>query len=91
MNTDQEGLIAGYVLNGKGGAKVLNWDKIHHWKPTEGILWLHFDRTKEIAHTWLVEESNIDPVICEALMAEDTRPRVTAVHDGMLLILRGIN
>lgn len=91
MDEKNDGLIVGYVLDGKGGAKELGWSGIKQWKPTAGTLWLHFDRTKDSTRTWLEEESNIDPVLCEALLAEDTRPRVSSFDDGMLLILRGIN
>lgn len=54
-------------------------------------LWVHLDRTKERAQTWLRGESGIDPVAVESLLAEETRPRAEEFASGLLVILRGIN
>jgi len=41
---------------------------------------------------WLEENvSYLDPLIIDALMAEETRPRVLEMEEGMLLNLRGVN
>jgi len=40
---------------------------------------------------WLYDDSGIDPVILDALTAEETRPRSLVHKDGMLIILRGVN
>lgn len=54
-------------------------------------LWVHLDRTKARAQQWLREESGLDPVVADSLLAEETRPRAEAFGDGLLVILRGIN
>lgn len=87
----QDGLIFGVVFNGKGGGKELSLEEIHQWKPTDGTLWLHLDRTNPSIQKWVEEDSHIDPAVCDALIAEDTRPRVTVFNEGMLLLLRGVN
>lgn len=87
----QNGLVFSYVFHG-GKGLPMTWELIRQWNPSQGILWLHLDYTHDVSRKWLFEESGIDPVICEALAAEETRPRVmTSPNDQMLLILRGVN
>ena len=86
-----DGLVFSYVLNGKGGGTPVNWEQIKEWKPDKGVLWLHLDYTDEGVRKWLCEKSGIDQVLCEALTAEDTRPRVVSSQNSLLLILRGVN
>jgi zinc transporter len=52
---------------------------------------VHLNRSGALAQRWLREESGLDPIICEALLAEETRPRSDSVGDGLLIILRGVN
>ena len=40
MNDD--GLIHALVLDGKGGARSVDWEEIRKWIPEQGVLWLHF-------------------------------------------------
>lgn len=54
-------------------------------------LWVHLDRTKEQAKRWLREQSGLDSIVVESLLAEETRPRAQEYGDGVLVILRGIN
>jgi len=58
---------------------------------TGGPLWVHLDRTKRRAQAWLREESGLDPVVADSLLAEETRPRAEVFGEGLLVILRGIN
>lgn len=89
--SDNQGLVFSFILDGKGGGTTADWKHIQQWKPDQGMLWLHLDYSEEKVKKWLSEESGIDPVLCEALVAEDTRPRVVASENSMLLILRGVN
>lgn len=89
--SEQDGLICAYLLDGKGGGRALGWPQILAWRPHDGLLWLHLDQTGSEAKRWLQQESGVDPVICEALLQEDVRPRVLAIEDSLLVILRGVN
>ena len=55
---------------------------------TEPMSWVHLNRLnpKTVDHL-----SHIDPLIRDALLQEDTRPRATQFDDGLLIILRGVN
>ncbi len=88
---ETDGLICGYLLDGKGSGKEIGWPEIRAWEHTHGILWAHFDRTEVSGQVWLNEQSGIDSVAIEALLAEETRPRTVAFNDGLLVILRGVN
>lgn len=85
------GLVMAYLLDGEGGGQAVGWDVIHHWSPDQGLLWVHFDVTDPYSREWLTEESGLDEVPREALLAEDTRPRQVAGGDHLLMVLRGVN
>jgi len=78
-------------LDGKGGGSLLPWDTAVCEKLPDGLFWLHLDWDTPLAHQLLVETFGVDPVVAEALVEEDTRPRSVAVPGGELLILRGVN
>ena len=88
---DNTGLIFAFALDGNGGGKELNWDAIKEWSHDKGTLWVHLDYTGSTAKEWLYDDSGIDPVMLDALTAEETRPRSLVHKDGMLIILRGVN
>lgn len=91
MDTDNQGLLLAYVLDGQGGAQKVGWDEINSWKPGHGVLWVHLDYSKAESVEWLYGKSGLDRVISEALTEEDSRPRCTPFHEGLLLGLRGVN
>jgi zinc transporter len=84
-------LVFACCLDGKGGGRKMSWEEIEAWKPEQGILWLHLNYSGARSKEWLDHKSGIDPVIREALTAEETRPRGLVSGDGMLVILRGVN
>jgi len=84
------GLIFSYIMNG-GNGQAIGWEQIKNWSPAQGILWLHLDYEDAEVIQWLFEESGLDEIACQALLADEARPRVVADADALLLILRGIN
>ena len=69
---DHDGLICAYVLDGQGGGRPLDWPEIAA-KP-EGVVWLHLHPGGTKAKQWLEKESGIDPILLEALLAEERQP-----------------
>ncbi|WP_417809699.1 zinc transporter ZntB [Thioclava sp.] len=56
------------------------------------LAWAHLDGTNPSAQSWIREELDyLDPQAVEALLDVDTRPRMSVVGDGLLVILRAIN
>ncbi len=90
MNTE-EGLVFACILNGNGGAKSLTWDGIHTWSSEQGPLWIHLDRLGKDSQQWLLEKSDLSPIVAEALLEEETRPRLMILEDSVFMALRGVN
>ncbi len=80
-----------YVLDRKGGRRVIEHGDISGWSPDQGILWLHLDVNDEASRDWLEEESGLPASIADALLAGETRPRSHIGESGSLLVLRGVN
>jgi len=86
-----DGLVNAYVLDGKGGGKTLDWNGVRAWKSGGGALWIHLQWDEKTANDWVRKESGLDPLVADALLEEDTRPRCVVYSDGMMVILRGVN
>ncbi|MBA3820886.1 MAG: zinc transporter ZntB [Deltaproteobacteria bacterium] len=85
------GLLHAFLLDGTGGATRLDWDGVRRWTERDGTLWIVLDYTAPDAAQWLATESRIDPLLREALVENDPRPRAIAHADDLFLIVRGIN
>ncbi len=88
---EKQGLLHALLLDGIGGAKKLTADEVDRWEPQNGILWLHFDYSSSQTAEWIRNEKHLDSVSREFLLTEDTRPRVAAINNALLLSLRGVN
>jgi zinc transporter len=88
---DNHGLIAAYLLDGHGGGRQVGWQEIEQWTPSEGLLWVHLNFSTPEAQQWIREQSQLGEVISDALLADESRPRVTLFDDGLLVSLRGVN
>ncbi|WP_431320219.1 CorA family divalent cation transporter [Rhizobium sp. YTU87027] len=86
----EPGLRFALLLDGRGGCTQLDIAQARRWKPEDGIIWLHFERNHAAAADWINRESGLDSFVREALLEEETRPRVEPVDDGLLIILRGV-
>lgn len=91
MESNTDGLILAYILDGNGSGRKVGWAEINSWKPEQGILWVHLNYSIPNSQEWLTDKSGLDEVISDALTEEDSRPRCTTFHDGLLLGLRGVN
>lgn len=56
------------------------------------VVWGHFSLENPETAQYLKEKSGIDPIVVDAMISDETRPRYMQVNDhGALLILRAIN
>ena len=92
MNSTEtsQGGLAAYILDGNGGARLLDRNELASWSSEQGILWVHLNYTDAEDQRWLAG-SSLDKLVVDALLAEDTRPRTTAIGEGLLVSLRGVN
>lgn len=85
-------LVAAYELDGKGGGQLLSVRQLREaWADPERPLWMHLDFRHDDVHTYLEEIAGLDEAAVEALLEEDTRPRVAKFGKGAVSSLRGIN
>jgi len=79
------------ALNGHGGADSVDVQAIAGWPSDSQALWLHLDVNDDASQSWLREESGLEPVIVDVLLADETRPRSISTDHGLLVVLRGVN
>lgn len=89
---EQGGLVKAFILDGEGGGSAISWPDIERWQAGDGtFLWLHLDYSHPYVQGWLKNRRGLDYLVIENLLAEDSRPRSTPFHDGLLMGLRGVN
>ena len=87
-----DGLVCAYILDGTGNARTIGWDEIQARQPgSPGALWVHIDRAGAEAKRWLEQDSGVDDVVVEQLLADVSRPRLQLHGEGLLVNLRGVN
>jgi zinc transporter len=89
--SNNQGLVAAYRLDGKGGGSRITTTELDELHSDEGFVWLHLDYASEHAQTWLREHSDLEELVSEVLLTEETRPRSITMNDGLLVTLRGVN
>lgn len=88
----EQAIIFAYGFDGKGGAEPLEGAAIGEGIKSDAIAWVHMNADHPETRGWLEREvSYLDPFITEALLAEETSPRLTEIDGGALLFLRGVN
>ena len=87
----EPGLRFALLFPSAGPVRELRWAEIEAWNAEDGFLWVHLERDDPVTQAWLTSKANLDPVVAEALQAEESRPRVEPVDDDLLMVLRGIN
>lgn len=86
-----KGLVAAYLLDGRGGGRQIDWEGVRAWRPGDGLLWVHLDYSVPESQAWVLEESGVDPIVAESLLLEDVRPRTLLTQEGLMVVLRGVN
>lgn len=84
-------VLTAFVLDGKGGGRGVDASGTKRWTPEQGVLWAVLDRSHDQTEPFLSKTLGLPALTCEALLAEDTRPRCLHSPQGMLVILRGVN
>ena len=91
MEIVDDGLIAAFDVDAEGQCRRLGWDQLDRPVPEGGWRWSHMHRDAARAQAWLLDGDIPPNPVAWALMAEDTRPRFTALDGGDVLFLRGVN
>lgn len=85
-------VLFAYDLDAKGKGTSLAEEDILKCLHDAKLAWAHLDATHSATREWLHKAVvDLDELVLNALLAEETSPRVTQLGDGVLLILRGVN
>ncbi len=80
------------TIEADGTSRVLEGESIARTIESDNLAWVHLNALHQETRSWLQAHiTYLDPIILDALLAEETRPRVTEYGDGVMLILRGMN
>ena len=87
-----EHIIYAYELDRAGAARALASDEaLDPASPAGGFTWLHMCASHPETRNVLMDSADLDPIVIDAMSAEQTRPRVLAREEGTLVILRAMN
>jgi zinc transporter len=87
-----DAILCANQFDGGGGAfdRITDWEAAASDKSNDH--WFHFDADHADAQRAISHNAfGLDPLVIEALLAEETRPRITQFDSGFLLTLRGVN
>lgn len=81
-----------HALSGPAQGNVLTEHALLSALREDAPAWVHLDGKQAGADAWIASHLDyLDPQAIEALLDVDTRPRLTVLGGGMILILRGMN
>lgn len=85
-------ILKAYSLsNDRLGEKLSNLEIADEIKSVN-LAWIHLDAEHQKTKQWLEQECKyLDSIIINGLLAEETRPRIEQINDGIFLILRCVN
>lgn len=86
MDEPTRGLAYRLQLDGKGGAQEAPASSDNE------LVWRHYRlETGADQEPILMQHEDMDESLAHAILVENARPRATPLHDGILVILRGVN
>lgn len=90
-NKPGHGFLYSGVFDGRGGAVPIDPRSPDQGAGDRGVTWVHLDVHDDNSRSWLEQDSGLDPMVVDALLADETRPRSYAAQNGLLVVLRGVN
>ncbi len=85
-------ILFSYAFDESGVATKINETKTSAEIENEGLAWVHLDAGNELVRKWLENEVGyLDHLIIDALLAQETRPRIMEFDEGLLIILCAVN
>lgn len=88
----QDMILRAFALDGPDAGRRLEPAEVPELLRHDTLAWVHLRAQHADTPSWIVGNlSYLDPTIIDALVAEETRPRVTPVGNGLIVILRGVN
>ncbi len=92
MENNNDLIIHAHDFDKNGGGTELLHENIADKLKDDELAWVHLNASHDGAKQWLTENIDyLDHLIFDALLADETRPRMVQYEKGLLLILRGVN
>jgi len=92
MTKHHSHIIFSYAFDENGKSRKLDNSSASQELKNKGLSWVHLDGNQKSSHKWLQHEVDyLDHLIIDALLEEETRPRIMKFDGGLLMILRGVN
>ncbi|WDI31176.1 zinc transporter ZntB [Hyphococcus flavus] len=74
-----------------GVAAEMRWEEVAASESDYDWIWLHLNMNNEDTRRWIRKQKDIPYAAASALLAGETRPRVTGFGNGLVVNLRGVN
>ena len=88
----QEKILQAFAIDGEGKGTQVDEKTIIDEIKSERFAWVHLNVRHPDTEAWLEQNVGyLDKIIIEALLVEETRPRILVFPHGILIILRGVN
>ncbi|MCH2546591.1 MAG: zinc transporter ZntB [Alphaproteobacteria bacterium] len=88
----KDSILLSYAFDGMGGATALDKKDVSKYLEADSLAWVHMRSDHSDTRPWLEKELEyLDDIVLDALLADETRPRIMEHRDGVLMILRGVN
>lgn len=87
---EKKSLVHALYFDKNGGAKNVEFGEAKKLLNQNELVWLHLDYEMEATLDYL-NELGLDDIVIDALLSEQTRPRITKLDDNLLMALRGVN
>lgn len=88
---NHEWLLYAKRISPEGSHINLDLDDTNTQESGSGILWLHMCAIHPETREYLNNEVGLDELVVNALLAQETRPRILVRKEGIMVILRAMN
>lgn len=91
-STPESHILKAYSLSPSTLGKKLSHQESTTEIKSTNLAWVHLNADHENTQNWLHNECDyLDAIIINGLLAEETRPRMEQINDGLFIILRCVN
>ncbi len=82
--------VFGYGFR-NGQSSEMRWEEVAAREAEYDFVWLHLNMNNQETRDWIRAQEDIPRAAASALLAGETRPRVTSFEGGLVVNLRGVN
>lgn len=92
LDVNDTHILKSYSLVKNASTEELSSQILSEEIRSSNLAWAHLDATNPKTKEWLMKECNyLDHIIVNGLLADETRPRIEKINDGLFMILRCVN